>query len=1183
MRKRMLLGLLTGLLAFGGSSYDLTVSAEGETQVFNVADFGANGADKEDDSEAINKALKMATEIEGPIQVYIPGGTYYINQTLRYFSNTTLTLATDATIVSTDEALGTMLRGQHLKEDGSYCYPEEECPHGNYTQVQNVVIEGGTWNRNDTGGEHNGIIRINHGENVIVRDTTLKNCTDHFINSSGSQNVTIERVNFYNAVVYNGQDMSYWGEYAPGDTERLNIIEAIHLDYSNALGENVGWPFDNTPTKNITVQNCVFKNVFCAVGNHHIYNLKTADGIVIANNTFNNLKGYAIDAYDFGGMTVTDNNTIGGLGLIRSKNSISTVTGNTATNCTSNVISISDNSEMTANSNIIKGVETIGAALRSDGANILKADNNQISTITGYGIYVTDGTKAELTNNTISKVGTTGIRVDASTVIADGNIITSPATHGISVSTNATLTGKKNNIKNPGENGIHLADGSEATLESCKVSNAIGDGYRAADTGNLTLKKCSAIASGNNGISGASGTLTIDGCTITGAKANAVYAESQATVKVTNSTISDTINSAIKAGGNSKVTATGNTISNTAADVMSVKDHSTLIAKKNNITASSAHVFYVSDSTNATLESNILSDIGGSAVLAKTQGKVIVKSNTISNVQAAAISCSDKVELTSSGNTITTVTGNGIYSKDSTTIVTDCTLDGVDAAGVRGDGSALTVTGTEILNPKTHGISVTGGTLTASSNTITSPGGNGVVVEKNANAELNENTISGCGNVGIKCSGSTVKAQKNKISNTTSHGISDVDGGDLNAISNILENILGNGFHISGSSKGRIVSNTLKSITGNGIRANDKSVLNASKNTIGTVSGVGINVADSTNCNLKDNKITKIEKVGIYLLSVTNCVISGNEVTETGDHAIGVNAVENSKSTVTIQNNIFSTNSSTAFDIRLSNYCVDCVLKDNTMKNTGFKAGATCSFTQQDTAYKVNYVLNGGTNHAKNVTTYTMNSGPHTLEKPTKSGAVFEGWYEDEKCTKPVTVIAKGTTGDLTFYAKWTQEARKLAATAFKVVGVIGGRNVTFSSTDSDAVIYYSTTTSTLTTKDKKVANGGTILFENYYGTLYARAYVDGRWSNVSRLILKIPVVNTPTVTDLGNGYVKITTTTPKCGLYYTVDGTTPSVKNGRYIGVPSTRVYVGRAKTVKAIAVRSCFTTSKMGLGSTK
>ena len=148
---------------------------------------------------------------------------------------------------------------------------------------------------------------------------------------------------------------------------------------------------------------------------------------------------------------------------------------------------------------------------------------------------------------------------------------------------------------------------------------------------------------------------------------------------------------------------------------------------------------------------------------------------------------------------------------------------------------------------------------------------------------------------------------------------------------------------------------------------------------------------------------------------------------------------------------------------------------------------------------------------------------------------------------------------------------------SFKVKGVFGGRNVTFGSELKGAKVYYSSTTSRLTTSDKCVDAGSTVLFENFYGTIYARTYYNGEWGNVCRLILKIPVVNTPSISMDTKGYATIRTTTPGTRICYTTDGTAPSMSNGKMVSSPYVRVYVGKGKTIRAIAVRSCFTNSKV------
>ena len=69
--------------------------------------------------------------------------------------------------------------------------------------------------------------------------------------------------------------------------------------------------------------------------------------------------------------------------------------------------------------------------------------------------------------------------------------------------------------------------------------------------------------------------------------------------------------------------------------------------------------------------------------------------------------------------------------------------------------------------------------------------------------------------------------------------------------------------------------------------------------------------------------------------------------------------------------------------------------------------------------FSINYNLNGGKNNSANPKTFTEETATIILKNPTKSGYTFKGWYSDKGLTKKVTKIAKGTTGDITLYAKW--------------------------------------------------------------------------------------------------------------------------------------------------------------------
>ena len=94
-------------------------------------------------------------------------------------------------------------------------------------------------------------------------------------------------------------------------------------------------------------------------------------------------------------------------------------------------------------------------------------------------------------------------------------------------------------------------------------------------------------------------------------------------------------------------------------------------------------------------------------------------------------------------------------------------------------------------------------------------------------------------------------------------------------------------------------------------------------------------------------------------------------------------------------------------------------------------------------AYTITYELNGGTNSSENPDKYTIESEDITLKDPTGPAAapVFQGWYSDKDFQNRVSpaVIAKGSTGDRTFYARFGAEALKEFTVTFNVVAEANG------------------------------------------------------------------------------------------------------------------------------------------------
>ncbi|MCQ2524330.1 MAG: InlB B-repeat-containing protein [Lachnospiraceae bacterium] len=69
--------------------------------------------------------------------------------------------------------------------------------------------------------------------------------------------------------------------------------------------------------------------------------------------------------------------------------------------------------------------------------------------------------------------------------------------------------------------------------------------------------------------------------------------------------------------------------------------------------------------------------------------------------------------------------------------------------------------------------------------------------------------------------------------------------------------------------------------------------------------------------------------------------------------------------------------------------------------------------------YNISYVLNGGTNHPDNPSSYTEGTETITLKAPTRKDFTFGGWFLDVALTRPISQITSSTTGDITLYAKW--------------------------------------------------------------------------------------------------------------------------------------------------------------------
>lgn len=134
--------------------------------------------------------------------------------------------------------------------------------------------------------------------------------------------------------------------------------------------------------------------------------------------------------------------------------------------------------------------------------------------------------------------------------------------------------------------------------------------------------------------------------------------------------------------------------------------------------------------------------------------------------------------------------------------------------------------------------------------------------------------------------------------------------------------------------------------------------------------------------------------------------------------------IENSRSLTYTQNGFtyswFTTVASA--DAGESFYYYNGVWRDATAYGSGYGNMCIKALTVDDstTKYKVNYVMNGGTNNSSNPVYFlSSQSGSVTLQNPTRSGYHFLGWYSDSGFNNKVTTVNYNNKYNQTLYARW--------------------------------------------------------------------------------------------------------------------------------------------------------------------
>lgn len=87
------------------------------------------------------------------------------------------------------------------------------------------------------------------------------------------------------------------------------------------------------------------------------------------------------------------------------------------------------------------------------------------------------------------------------------------------------------------------------------------------------------------------------------------------------------------------------------------------------------------------------------------------------------------------------------------------------------------------------------------------------------------------------------------------------------------------------------------------------------------------------------------------------------------------------------------------------------------------KAGGSVTLYAKWTTikYTITYSTKNGKLSGSAKKSYNITTSTYTLPVPTRKGYDFDGWYTDAKCTKRVSQLKKGSTGNKKYYAKWVK------------------------------------------------------------------------------------------------------------------------------------------------------------------
>ncbi len=761
--------------------------------------------------KAVNYCRDNATE-KNIHTVRVPEGRYGFYSSLNVYSNTVIDFG--GSVILRGDGCGSLVRFG-LGSQKTY----------GYDGYRNVTIKNGTFDAQKKGTSS--LVRFAHAYNVEISDIIFKNTLDvkHFLTFAACNKVRVLDCQFLDAAI---KEMS-----------SSNNCEAIQIDVLK--DEYFNYPaYDGTPTRNVEISGCTFRNVQRGVGTHTAITGYYFDKMIIKNNTFTNIPGYAVKTVNY----------------INSE-----ISGNVITDCGSGICVATVPNE---------GLGHFYAPMSKDSA-VKKKLNVKI-----YGNSISLKSKGH--DNVAF-----GIRIHGE------NVVKHKDRDGVTFSADCRVAGVtvENNVINSAINqvsviGIHIdgANGSAASNESDVkvIKNKI----------NFTNKKAS-----SNRIYGikveASNNVYVNGNTVKDLKSGkknlgiGIITEASKGIIFSGNTVTGTNSYGIRIENTKKSAVSKNTVSGAGnAGVYVYNASADISVASNKLTGCNGGGVYVYKAGASNVKSNTVSKSGECGIIIKNSKGAVVQSNKISSSATVGIYILKSTAKTVASNKVSSSGTEGIYLNESeveaikSNTVTGSALNGIYVK----KSTAKSITSNKTDKSGSHGIYLNGSTSESiKSNKIYSSSGYSINIDDSKATTLSSNKIYKAPKAAIRIAGTSkaTTVSSNYICGGKGTGISLCEKASVSTVSKNKIDLISSkadGIAVEGKAKvGKIESNSI----------NAKTSEESKKLKVKCRYGININSSECKVSKIYKNTIKSCEKSAIYIgrmKAKAKVKITGNKITK---------------------------------------------------------------------------------------------------------------------------------------------------------------------------------------------------------------------------------------------------------------------------------------------------------------